>query len=504
VRPPEKSGAGALGGVEPPSGATDTSGAPFACSAVSTEGEPYIVDWKGSQRLDLELALDKGVAVVAYDCKTFKLIKDCSVKNAQYRFAGSSVLQDVVRMNDSDEVQASLPFSGATLGGEMQRGSSLEIAVAYVGRRATPLESVGRPQLVGSHCDEATHYVRSAIVGAFKMDKGTVGKVRAAVEIFGAGASAASASDKSTTNSAGELGSCKEYKAGGPRPPDGCRSPIQLELAAITAGSAPVASGGETPHEAHETHEAPAVPRALPNPCPNGFVRSEGRCTKADKAREHGYLCAPDDLAQCTEQCGKGNAGSCYNAGMLQLDKRDTAAAGTSLVKGCELGNARSCGASGNLAMRGEGGQSKATAEKFYAKGCDHLDATSCINYGHAVERGDFGKKDAPRAVELYRRSCDLGNAAGCADAGFRLIKGEDGVTRNVNDGLSILAVGCSARKPAVCQMLSDIFRKGKVVPANPDKASEYHAYACESGLKDASCGGALPADEPKTKHKKH
>ncbi len=49
------------------------------CHVVSNFGEPLVVDWEAHQRADVEEAMQDGVAVVAYDCKSLRLLKGCSV-----------------------------------------------------------------------------------------------------------------------------------------------------------------------------------------------------------------------------------------------------------------------------------------------------------------------------------------------------------------------------------------------------------------------------------------
>ncbi len=71
VRPEEATAADALGEDGKP-----------ACRAVAAYGEPLIVDWKSTDRLDLELAMKEGVAVVAYTCDRFKLLKRCKIEGS--------------------------------------------------------------------------------------------------------------------------------------------------------------------------------------------------------------------------------------------------------------------------------------------------------------------------------------------------------------------------------------------------------------------------------------
>ncbi|HEY8079326.1 MAG TPA: hypothetical protein VIF62_34585, partial [Labilithrix sp.] len=306
VRPTDPSAKDALG--EP---SASGGGSGLECKVAPAHAEPLVVDWKTNDQLELTVAMQKGVALVAYDCKSIRLVKGCSLAG-QYAFtAVPSVLQEAVQIADADEVKASLPFSGGSLSGEVARGSSIDIALAYVGKRSTVNDSVVKTQLTGAECGNVTHFVRGATIGAFAMATGTKGQVRAAADIFGAGASGASSSDKKKLNSAGEVSSCKGVNGASTNPPDNCGAIVRLELVQI---------GGLDIDESKP-------PPPLGNTCPEGFTPANGRCAKK-AAASGGYRCDPKDRDDCKAQCKAGNAESCYNAAL-------------SLIVGAEIGGPR-------------------------------------------------------------------------------------------------------------------------------------------------------------------
>lgn len=112
-----------------------------------------MVDFRPEQRVDLEVAVHDGVAVVAYDCKSFRLLKDCRI-DGSYGFVGTTTKDQVIKLDDADEIKANLPLSGlkiaGTLEGEMQRGASLDIAPMMIGKMRTTWVSATRDDLRGT------------------------------------------------------------------------------------------------------------------------------------------------------------------------------------------------------------------------------------------------------------------------------------------------------------------------------------------------------------------
>lgn len=104
---------------------------------------PLIVDWTSQSRLDLELAMKEGVAVVHYGCDGFRVLPRCSMPGA-YAFVGVSRKEDVIQLTSADELAANLPLSAAKLSAEMSRDSSLDLALVMVGKRTT---SVAGPRV---------------------------------------------------------------------------------------------------------------------------------------------------------------------------------------------------------------------------------------------------------------------------------------------------------------------------------------------------------------------
>jgi hypothetical protein len=91
-----------------PATAADATGQ-GSCTTVGKEADPLVVDWKPDQRSDLEVLMDEGIAVVHYDCGSFKLLRQCHVKG-KYAYKATTMREQTVRMEDGDEIKANLPL----------------------------------------------------------------------------------------------------------------------------------------------------------------------------------------------------------------------------------------------------------------------------------------------------------------------------------------------------------------------------------------------------------
>src|SRR5262245_13135564 len=88
VRPSDPTAASALG--DKPSN--------VQCTTPPSEAEPLVVDWSSSDQLDLTVAMQKNIALVAYDCKSIRLLKNCSAKGKYGFTAVPSVIEESVKI----------------------------------------------------------------------------------------------------------------------------------------------------------------------------------------------------------------------------------------------------------------------------------------------------------------------------------------------------------------------------------------------------------------------
>ncbi len=482
---------------------------PPSCSSVAAKATPLIVDLDSQGRVDLEVAMKSGLPVVQYGCDGLRILKDCTALG-DYKFAGVSLKEDVLQLTSKDEVHANLPISGASLAGSLERGTSLDLAMAFVGKQTALVNSAHRKSLQGA-CDGATHVVRSATVGAFALQRGSGAKVAAAADIFIASASAKSASSKQTTIRDGVVDECRKADPDAESPPAQCRSAIRVELLPVVDGL------GEKEVEVF----------GLSNPCPKGHVLSGGKCAPQDQAES--YLCPIGDATVCREQCGRGSAESCFNLGMVLTRVADSCKGkqncravkavpkgapeygsyqegADAFEKACDGGIGPACF---YLASYFEGGlygkdKDAAKARSYMERGCTQGDGFTCSQLGRSLR--DANEKD-PDSFKFANRACDLGDKPGCFQAISQLMKGE-GVAKDPAKAAAILKRTCDAGEGKRCAELGLLMLGDKLVDNNKEAALEYIARGCELGRKDACAlaaqayGGKMgvPADKEKAK----
>lgn len=464
IRPNDPTAAAALGEAE--------------CHEVGKTGEPLVVDWKPDQRGDLEIAMREGVAVVAYSCEGIKLLKDCHLKESKdaYRFMGMTKKEQVVRLQNADELKANLPFSGGAIGGELARGSSLDIAMIMVGKTKTTWKEPTKDDLEGE-CDGATHFVRGATLGAFAVDSGTSAKVRAAAEIFGASAGAGSSSEKSVGTKEGDLSDCSKASPSADAPPPQCGAPIRLVLQMIA--KEPPKAPAEGLAQSAEI-EAPEVS------CPKGLVLAEGKCTKPAAAAA--YQCDPQNAEECKAQCDKGHAGSCGALGAMLATgrgaERDAAKAAEVLKKACDGGDAPGCVRLGMLTAD----KDAAAAAKLFEKGCNDGEAAGCGQLGKAYLAGKGVSADPAKAAQLLDQGCDGGDIQGCAAAGPLYAEGK-GVQADLAKALQYYRRACDGGDAPSCGAVGQMFESGRGTGKNPIIAGMYYMRGCVRAHGDSCLG---------------
>ena len=523
VQPSNPTFAGATGGETLKSGAT--------CHEVGDEGTPLIVDWPADRRLDLEAAMKDGAAIVHYDCNSFKLLTDCHNKTkTPYGFIGTTKREQVVSLANGDEVKANLPLQGGSVGGGMSRGQTLDIGLMMIGKRATTAVDISRDELEGK-CDGATHFVRSATVGAFAMQTGTAGEVKVAAKMFGIGASGASSSTLGMQSREGDPTACDSADSDAKDPPKKCGGLLRIQLVGLTGakkdGDAPIAAaaGKANAKKSNAVSSSLAASETL---CPTGLVGVEGKCTApvANVAHE----CRPGDAQECSAQCDLGNLPSCAKYGFMLTDmsgkaKYDETKSLAAFRKACDGGNAAGCSGLGdaytlalgvaedhdkafklyqsscaagfadacdNLGQSYEAGwgvrKDPAKGASIRSRACNAGSSNACITIGEYYEKGKGGfSKDMKSAVMYYAKACDGGSGESCEDLGERFAKG-DGVPTNKSLSLALYQKGCSLGATGSCYTLGDNYAKGDGVAADSTKATEYYKRACKLYKTSPAC----------------
>ena len=477
IRPQDPTAAGALSEGE--------------CHETDGSGEPLVVDWKPDQRGDLEIAMREGVATVSYSCQGMKLLKDCKIEGS-YGYMGMTRKEQVVRLESSDEIRANLPLSGATIGGELSRGATIDIALVMVGKTKTTWTTPTKDDLKGEvkgACDGATHFVRGATLGAFAMDTGTSAKVRSAVEMFGTSVGGGSTSDKQVKNRDGDIADCTKATPTSEAPPAQCGAPLRLVLMAIAKG--PPAEGeakaAESPAKAAE---GPAIEIAE-TACPKGLVLADGKCTSPASAPA--FQCNPTSVEECKAQCDKGHAGSCGSLGALYASgrsvERDHAQAAALLKKGCDGADPRSCVNLGALTADGLGlSKDPAAAAALFEKGCNDGEATGCGLLGRAYLTGAGVGADPARALALLDKACDGGDDRSCGAAAALYAEGK-GVAQDGKRAAELYKRACDGSDGASCEALGQLYETGAAGRKDAIVAGMMYQRGC-SRASGAACTG--------------
>lgn len=508
-------GAGSALRPEQPTAADATGRSTVA--AVEGPSSPLIVDWKAEQRADLEEVIHDGIAVVSWDKQGLRLLKRCHVAG-DYGYLPVSVKKDVVRLETADDVQASLPLGGlgiaGKIGGGFSSGTTLDIALAMVGKRRTTWNDVTQDELTGK-CDGATHYVRAILVGAFAMKTGSRAKAAAAAEIFGAGTSGESSSSKDVATSDGKLDACEGTTGNEETPPAHCQAILRLELE-------PIAKAGTSPTKQPEKpgQNPPTVKPDVTEGCADGFVFSGGACKKARPDLAH--ACAPDDGPDCEAQCEKGDATSCDRLGALvsagkhgAADPKkaltlfekacdggyadgctnlgvslliggspDPARAAAVLEKACQSGSARACGIAGELAMNDSPPATPEEPDAPVDEGSmpgGSPGKPSFVQKGSANVPTSGGPiKDAKKALRFMVKGCEGGNMISCTNAGF-LYAGGGGasVPRDDKKALTYGRRACFGGNATACGNAGYKIELGQSVKADPKQALSLYDRAC-------------------------
>ena len=206
------------------------------CGVRASAAKPLIVEWPSAERGELEARSRDGAVVVRYDSCEMEVLPNCSLR-AAYRFQAFTPKRDNVVIHNEDELWARIPVGAARLEGKLARYGQLTVEMTMVGRYTLDTPTVPRAALHGD-CQDATHVVSAATVGAFEFFAGRAGQVGASVEVGNAGAGAQRSRSHETLTQDGDPTACAaEGAAGGP--PLQCGAFIRLEVTPLSAASPP-------------------------------------------------------------------------------------------------------------------------------------------------------------------------------------------------------------------------------------------------------------------------
>jgi uncharacterized protein len=141
------------------------------------------------------------------------------------------------------------------------------------------------------------------------------------------------------------------------------------------------------------------------------YLGSAGPADKASAVRLYQKGCDAHDADACA------NLGFAYEQGDGGLAK-DLDKARAWYANACTAGNGRGCYNLGTSWDREGPGRDAVKAVAALSDGCERRWAPACNDLAYAYQHGEGGlARDEPRALALYKKACDGGNALGCKNA---------------------------------------------------------------------------------------
>lgn len=199
---------------------------------VASHEAPFVVEWEGSERAQLEAAIRKGVVAVRYGGCQLEVVPGCTAP-AAYEYAALTPKKESVEIVDADELYARFPRGAVGLEAELERAGSLSVDMMVVGRHEAPSIHVSREQLSGT-CLTATHVVTGLTVGAFRFHTGSSSELAASVEVGQLGeAGRASEAQREELSTDGDVAACQLATPGDPAPPERCGAIMRIEVAPL-------------------------------------------------------------------------------------------------------------------------------------------------------------------------------------------------------------------------------------------------------------------------------
>jgi TPR repeat protein len=453
------------------------------CSAGDGNPQPLVVDWRPEARADLEVAMRRGVAVVAYDCASLRVLADCTLDGG-YGFVGVSLKGQTLHLATADEIKANLPAGivAATFGSEIERGASIDVELSIVGKQMSTVADGHVGQLRG-RCGGATHLVRAVTTGAFSLATQTSANVDAELGVVGVSGRTAGKSEKTVQQQDGDRAACAAATPDATSPPAGCAAPLRLDLVAL--GAAPVVApaapaGGIAAAMGQGFTPAPSESGS----CPFGLVWSGGACRapREDLPRK----CDAHDPGDCQRQCDLGDGASCNELGFAHMVGKkvglDRRRAYDLFERACGLGDLHGCNNQGAILISYDRlpYDQLDRAVRLFDDTCAK-EPTLCTNRAVMLRDGVHARVDKTRAAELFSRACVGGNASACHDLALAYDEGV-GVGRDVARATELELQACHGGHMHSCTVTGAKYLYGTGVAKDEVAAVSYFRRGCDGG----------------------
>lgn len=388
------------------------------CGAADKATAPFTADWSSAQRQALETAMKQGVVAVRYGCDEIELLPACGLPG-EYAFVPIARGKKTWSVATLDELAGTLPMGAKRLASEVAEDASIDLTIAASGKLSSTWAGPLRSDLPAG-CDEATHVVRAATIGAFSLSRGT-----------------------ETLAGEGDLDACPHSFVDDAPAPEGCGATVRIELVPIR----------------EQLNSAVAWGRLEVLACPSG-VHHAGICKSAAVP----YVCDPNDEDQCAEQCDAGNLESCFYLGDLLLDRLDPPPsrprkdARPLIERACHGGVVDACVALGGLTLANDRRTptTALAASRHWDAACKVGNGTGCSRLAD-LSSGQGAMPDPAAHTSWAQRACDLGDSRGCTLLAGAKIQGNE-TQADPEGGYAALERACQGRDSdavTACQRLA-------------------------------------------------
>lgn len=293
------------------------------CAQTGPQDKPLLVEWPGIQRGSMEAQFKRGdgrLVVVRYHGCEMDVLRTCSVRG-KYKWTPFEPKSDRVTIRDLDEVYAKVPLGAAELVSAVERYGALQLDMTLLGEYDSRQIEFSRDHLEGN-CDEATHVVTAATVGAFAIHSLAGAKIGASAKFGRAGAGGQSRSDQGYISRDGDLRACTGQSRTGP--PDHCAALVRVEVVGLQSQS-----------DYDDKH--------IKTTCPEGMVLVEGGRYHDDRGFYHNVQSFCLDRTEVTvgayKTCVKEH--TCSAASATAADPNLPPAAVEQLSRACNRGRHR-------------------------------------------------------------------------------------------------------------------------------------------------------------------
>jgi hypothetical protein len=119
-------------------------------------------------------------------------------------------------------------------------------------------------------------------------------------------------------------------------------------------------------------------------------------------------------------------------------------------------------------------------AVALYHRACDAGNASGCSNLGIMYQKGRGVAQDFGQALALYQRACDSGTASGCTNLGLMYANG-DGVAQDAGRAVALYQRACDAGSAVGCTYLGFMHKSGRGVAQDDGRAVALFQRACDA-----------------------